>query len=73
MTAWVILAGFAIAVVGVVVKVGIDVARDLREDRAAHGGRLTSAAARRALWIAVAVAALVLAVIVGPLVLAADD
>jgi low affinity Fe/Cu permease len=72
-TAWLILAGFAIAVLGVVVKVGVDVARDLREDRAAHGGRLTRAAARRAIWIAVAVAALVLVVIVLPIALAADD
>ena len=72
MTAWVILIGFAIAVVGVIVKVGIDVARDLREDREAHGGRQTREAARRALIIAVAVAVLVLVVIVWPLILGDD-
>ena len=72
MTAWVILIGFAIAVVGVIVMVGIDVARDLREDREAHGGRQTREAARRALIIGVAVAVLVLVVIVWPLILGAD-
>ena len=45
MTAWVILIGFAIAVVGVIVKVGMDVRPDLREDREAHGGRQTREAA----------------------------
>ena len=72
MTAWVILIGFAIAVVGVIVKVGIDVARDLREDREAHGGRQTREAARRALIIGVAVAVLVLVVIVWPMILGDD-
>ena len=72
MTAWVILIGFAIAVVGVIVKVGIDVARDLREDREAHGGRQTREAARRALIIGVAVAVLVLVIIVWPLILGDD-
>ncbi len=72
MTAWVILIGFAIAVVGVIVKVGVDVARDLREDREAHGGRQTSEAARRAVIIAVVVAVLVLVVIVWPLILGDD-
>jgi len=67
--AWVILAGLAIAVVGVIVKVGVDLARDLREDREAHGGRQTAAAARRAALIAVAVAVLVLVLIVWPLIL----
>ena len=67
--AWVILAGFAIAVVGVIVKVGLDVARDLREDREAHGGRQTREAAHRAMLVGVAVAVLVLAIIVWPLVL----
>jgi hypothetical protein len=67
--AWVILAGLAIAVVGVIVKVGVDVARNLREDREAHGGRQTREAANRALLIAAAVAGLVLALIVWPLVL----
>jgi hypothetical protein len=71
-TAWVILIGFAIAVVGVIVKVGIDVARDLREDREAHGGRQTRGAARRALIIGAAVAVLVLVVIVWPLILGDD-
>ncbi len=72
MTAWVILIGFAIAVVGVIVKVGVDVARDLREDREAHGGRQTRDAAWRALIIGVLVAILVLIVIVWPLVLGDD-
>ena len=72
MTAWVILIGFAIAVVGVIVKVGVNVARDLREDREAHGGRQTREAARRALIIGVAVAVLVLVVIVWPLILGDD-
>ena len=67
--AWVILAGLAIAVVGVIVKVGVDVARTLREDREAHGGRQTREAANRALLIAAAVVVLVLALIVWPLVL----
>ena len=67
--AWVILAGLAIAVVGVIVKVGVDVARNLREDREAHGGRQTREAANRALLIAAAVIVLVLALIVWPLVL----
>lgn len=70
MTAWIILAGFAIAVVGVIVKVAVDVARDLREDREAHGGRQTRAAANRAILIGVAVLVLLLAVIVWPLILA---
>jgi hypothetical protein len=69
MTAWVILIGFAVAVIGVIVKVGRDVTGELRADRAAHGGRLTTAAARRALWIAALVAILVLVLIVWPLVL----
>jgi uncharacterized membrane protein len=69
MTAWVILIGFAIVVVGVIAKVTVDVARDLREDREAHCGRQTFAAAKRATLIAVAVAVLVLAVIVWPLLL----
>jgi len=71
-TAYVILIGFAIAVVGVIVKVGIDVARDLREDREAHGGRQTRDAARRALIIGAAVAVLVLVLIVWPLILGDD-
>jgi hypothetical protein len=69
MAAALILAGFAIAVVGVIVKVGVEVARDLREDREAHGGRQTRAAAHRAMLVGVAVAVLVLAIIVGPLIL----
>ena len=67
--AWVILAGLAFAVGGVFVMVGVGVARDLREDREAHGGRQTRAAAHRALLVGVAVAVLVLALIVWPLVL----
>ena len=72
MTAWLILIGFAVAVVGVIVKVGVDVARDLREDREAHGGRQTREAAHRALLIAAGVAILVLVVIVWPLILGDD-
>jgi hypothetical protein len=56
-------------VVGVVVKVGVDVARDLREDREAHGGRLTRDAARKAIWTGVVVAVLILVLIVWPLIL----
>jgi hypothetical protein len=65
--AWVILAGLAVAVVGVIAKVGVDVARDLREDREAHGGRQTREAARRAVAIAAFVALLVAFLIVVPL------
>jgi ABC-type Fe3+ transport system permease subunit len=71
-TAWVILIGFAIAVVGVIVKVGVDVARDLREDREAHGGRQSRDAAWRALMIGAVVAVLVLVLIVWPLILGDD-
>jgi hypothetical protein len=67
--AWIILIGLAVAVVGVIVKVGLDVARDLREDREAHGGRQTRAAAHRALLIATAVVVLLLALIVWPIAL----
>ena len=70
--AWVILIGFAILVVGVIVKVGVDVARDLREDRAAHGGRQTRDAAYRALLIGAVVAVLVIVLIVWPLILGDD-
>jgi hypothetical protein len=56
----------------VIAKVAVDVVRDLREDREAHGGRQTVWAAQRAAIIAVIVALLVLAVIVWPLVLGDD-
>ncbi len=69
MTAWVILIGLLVVVVGVVTKVGVDVARYLRADREAHGGRLTVAAARRAFLIAAAVALAILLLIVWPLLL----
>lgn len=69
MTAWVIVIGFGLAIAGVVVKVGLDAWRDLQEDRAAHGGRISTRAARRALWTAVVVFGLVLALVVWPLVL----
>ena len=69
MTAWVILIGLGIVVVGVVVKVGLDVARYLRADREAHGGRLTVMAAKRAGLVAVLVALLIVILIVWPLVL----
>ena len=52
-----------------IVKVGLDVRSDLREDREAHGGRQTREAAVRALLIAAVVAVLVLAIIVWPLIL----
>ncbi len=52
-----------------VTKVGIDVARYLRADREAHGGRLTVVAARRAFLIVAAVALAVLLLIVWPLLL----
>lgn len=69
MTAWVILIGLAVVVVGVVVKVGVDVAAYLRTDREAHGGRQTVAAAKRAGVVVVIVAVLILVLIVWPLVL----
>ncbi len=69
MTAWVILIGFGVAVVGVVAKIGIDVTRYLRADREAHGGRLTVTAARRAFLIVAVVALAILVFIVWPLIL----
>ena len=72
MTAWVILIALAVAVVGVIAKVAIDVRRDLREDREAHGGRQTMAAAKRAWWVIGIVLLLVLLLIVLPLLLADD-
>ena len=69
MTAWVILIGFGIAVVGVLIKVGVDVARYLRADREAHGGRLTVVAARRAFLIIAIAALAVILFIVWPLIL----
>lgn len=73
MTAWVILIALAVAVVGVIAKVGLDVRRDLREDREAHGGRQTLAAAKRAWWVIGIVVLLVLVLIVLPLILANDS
>jgi uncharacterized membrane protein len=69
MAAWVILIGFAVAVVGVIVKVGVDLARYLHEDRETHGGRQTVEAARRAWFVVAVVAVLVLILIVWPLIL----
>ncbi|WP_217915255.1 hypothetical protein [Miltoncostaea marina] len=69
MTAWVILIGFAVVVAGVVAKVARDVVLHLREDRAAHGGRQTVAAARRAALVIGLVVLLVVVLIVWPLVL----
>jgi ABC-type Fe3+ transport system permease subunit len=69
MAAWVILIGLAVVVVGVVVKVGVDVARYLREDREAHGGRQTAVAAKRATLVIGLVAVLIVILIVWPLVL----
>lgn len=69
MAAWVILIGFAAAVVGVVAKIGVDVARYLREDREAHGGRQTAQAARRAWLVAAVVGILIIVLIVWPLLL----
>ena len=57
---------------GVIAKVMIDVRRDLREDREAHGGRQTVEAARRAWWIIGIVVALVMLLIVLPLLLSSD-
>lgn len=71
MAAWVILIGFAVLVVGVLVRIGIDVARYLREDREAHGGRQTVLASRRAGLVIVIVAVIVILVIVLPLTLSA--
>jgi hypothetical protein len=67
--AWVILIGFAIAVVGVIVRVAVDVARDLRADREAHGGRQTRDAGYRALLVGAVVVVLVVVLIVWPLIL----
>lgn len=67
MAAWVILIGFAVIVAGVLVKVGVDVARYLREDREEHGGRQTVVAAKRAGLVIVIVAVLVGLLIVLPL------
>lgn len=72
MAAWIILIGFGVAVVGVLVKVGVDVARYLRADREAHGGRQTVQAARRAGAAIVLVAVLVLLLIVLPLIVGDD-
>lgn len=71
MAAWVILIGFAVVVVGVLVKIGVDVARYLREDREAHGGNQTVVAAKRAGLVIVLVAVIVILVIVLPLTLSA--
>lgn len=69
MTAWVILIGFAVLVVGVIVKIGVDLTRWLRVDREAHGGRQTVEAARGA-WIVVGIVTLAVALlIVLPLIL----
>ena len=73
MTAWVILVALAVAVLGVIAKVALDVRRDLREDREAHGGRQTIAAAKRAWWVIGIVLFLVLVLIVLPLILANDS
>jgi H+/Cl- antiporter ClcA len=71
-TAAVILIALAVAVVGVIAKVAIDVRRDLREDREAHGGRQTVEAAHRAWWVIGIVLLLVMLLIVLPLLLAND-
>jgi hypothetical protein len=71
-TAWVILVALAVAVVGVIAKVALDVRRDLREDREAHGGRQSITAAKRAWWVIGIVLFLVLVLIVLPLILAND-
>lgn len=67
MAAWVILIGFAVVVAGVLVKVGVDISRYLREDREAHGGRQTVVAAKRAGLVIVIVAVIVGLLIVLPL------
>lgn len=73
MTAWVILIAVGVGVVGVIAKVATDVSRDLRDDREAHGGRQTMAAAKRAWWVIGIVLLLVLLLIVLPLLLADDS
>lgn len=67
MIAYVIVAAVAVAVVGVIARVWIDLARDLREDRRAHGGRLTTNAFHKVLAVAAFVVVLVLLLIVVPL------
>ena len=67
MAAWVILIGLGVGVVGVLVKVGVDLARYLRADREAHGGRQTVDAARKAGAVIVLVVVLVALLIVVPL------
>lgn len=67
--AYVILAALGVAVVGVIAKVGIDLRRDLREDRERHGGRLTAEAFYKALAVAAVVVILALVLIVWPLLL----
>lgn len=71
MAAWVILIGFGVAVVGVLIKIGVDLSRYLREDREAHGGNQTVEAAKRAGFVIVLVAVIVILVIVLPLTLSA--
>jgi hypothetical protein len=66
--AWIILIGLAVAVAGVLVKVGVDVARYLRADREEHGGRQTVTAAKRAGAVIVLVVVLVALLIVVPLI-----
>lgn len=73
MIAYVILAALGVAVVGVIAKVGIDLRRDLREDRARHGGRLTVDAFYRALAIVALVVILVLVLIIWPWLAGALD
>jgi len=69
MAAYIILIGLGVAVAGVLVKVGLDVARYLRADREAHGGRQTVDAARRAGAVIVLVTVLVALLIVVPLII----
>lgn len=73
MTAWLILIGVALAVVGAIARVALNVREDLREDREAHGGRQTTEAANRATVVFAIVAFLVLIVIVVPLLLSLGD
>ncbi|MBJ7455426.1 MAG: hypothetical protein JHC74_05140 [Thermoleophilia bacterium] len=68
MAAWIILIGLGVAVAGVLVKVGVDVARYLRADREAHGGRQTVTAAKQAGAVIVLVVVLVALLIVVPLI-----
>ncbi|MGD9694124.1 MAG: hypothetical protein AB7V42_00500 [Thermoleophilia bacterium] len=68
MAGWLILAGLAIAVIGVIAKVLYGVLGDLRSDRARYGGRITRDTAYKSLAIIAVILILVVVFIVWPLV-----